>query len=96
MFIGFLEYIISQIVLKPGYIPGDYVGANDLFSEEGPHSQWAQYQVCANHFSTGCAMPPFSFVFVLSCANIGTPTSTALRLSLLFFLPSAVFRQECK
>lgn len=45
MFIGFLEYVISQIVQKPGYIPGDYVGANDLFSEEGPHSQWAQYQV---------------------------------------------------
>lgn len=47
MFIGFLEYIISQIVQKPGYIPGDYVGANDLFSEEGPHSQWAMYQVCS-------------------------------------------------
>lgn len=46
MFIGFLEYIISQIVAKPGYIPGDYVGANDLFSEEGPHSQWETYQVC--------------------------------------------------
>lgn len=46
MFIGFLEYIISQIVAKPGYIPGDYVGANDLFSDEGPHSQWDTYQVC--------------------------------------------------
>ncbi|CAN0098796.1 unnamed protein product, partial [Ectocarpus fasciculatus] len=45
MFIGFLEYVISQIVAKPGYIPGDYVGANDLFSEEGPHSQWETYQV---------------------------------------------------
>ncbi len=45
MFIGFLEYVISQIVLKPGYIPGDYVGANDLFSEEGPHSQWDDFQV---------------------------------------------------
>lgn len=45
MFIGFLEYVISQIVAKPGYIPGDYVGANDLFSEEGAHSQWDTYQV---------------------------------------------------
>lgn len=45
MFIGFLEYVISQIVAKPGYIPGDYVGANDLFSEEGAHAQWDTYQV---------------------------------------------------
>lgn len=45
MFIGFLEYVISQIASKPGYIPGDYVGANDLFSEEGAHSQWDTYQV---------------------------------------------------
>ncbi|CAN0085781.1 unnamed protein product [Ectocarpus sp. 4 AP-2014] len=49
MFIGFLEYIISQIVAKPGYIPGDYVGANDLFSEEGPHSQWETYQLKELH-----------------------------------------------
>lgn len=48
MFIGFLEYVISQIVLKPGYIPGDYVGANDLFSEEGPHSGWNDFQVREN------------------------------------------------
>lgn len=55
MFIGFLEYIISQIVLKPGYIPGDYVGANELFSEEGPHSQWATYQVQNGIiFTRGC------------------------------------------
>lgn len=53
MFIGFLEYIISQIVLKPGYIPGDYVGANELFSEEGPHSQWATYQVCMHVHNIG-------------------------------------------
>ncbi|CAM9797600.1 unnamed protein product [Ectocarpus fasciculatus] len=49
MFIGFLEYVISQIVAKPGYIPGDYVGANDLFSEEGPHSQWETYQLKELH-----------------------------------------------
>ena len=49
MFIEFLEYIISQIVAKPGYIPGDYVGANDLFSEEGPHGQWETYQLKELH-----------------------------------------------
>lgn len=32
MFCGFLEYIISQIKLQPGYVPGDYLGVNQMFS----------------------------------------------------------------
>lgn len=45
MFIGFLEYVISQIVLKPGYIPGDYVGSNDLFDGGEGDSTWRNFQV---------------------------------------------------
>lgn len=45
MFIGFLEYVISQIKLKPGYIPGDYVGSNDLFDGGEGDSTWRNFQV---------------------------------------------------
>lgn len=45
-FIGFLEFVISQIKLKPGYIPGDYVGSNELFGGEGQNDEgWRIYQV---------------------------------------------------
>lgn len=45
MFIGFLEYVISQIKLKPGYIPGDYVGSTDLFDGGEGDSTWRNFQV---------------------------------------------------
>lgn len=48
MFIGFLEYVISQIQLKPGYIPGDYVGSNELFDGEG-HDGWRNFQTKELH-----------------------------------------------
>lgn len=44
MFCGFLEYVISQIQVKPGYIAGDYVGSNELFDGDG-HEGWVNFQV---------------------------------------------------
>lgn len=44
-FCGFLEYVISQIKMKPGYIPGDYVGSNDLFDGGEGHDGWRNFQV---------------------------------------------------
>ncbi|CAM9215770.1 unnamed protein product [Sphacelaria rigidula] len=35
MFCGFMEYIISQIKLQPGYVAGDYLGVNQMFSNQG-------------------------------------------------------------
>lgn len=47
MFIGFLEYVISQIKLKPGYVPGDYVGSTELFDGGEGDDSWRVYQVRA-------------------------------------------------
>lgn len=30
-----MEYIISQIKLQPGYVAGDYLGVNQMFSNQG-------------------------------------------------------------
>eukprot|EP00904_Undaria_pinnatifida_P008619 jgi/Undpi1/4888/HiC_scaffold_19.g08240.m1 len=49
MFIGFLEYVISQIKLKPGYIPGDYVGSTDLFDGGEGDSTWRNFQLKELH-----------------------------------------------
>lgn len=64
MFIGFLEYVISQIQLKPGYIPGDYVGSNELFDGEG-HDGWRNFQVSWSVKAKGNFLLRHGFVLVL-------------------------------
>ncbi|CAM9522935.1 unnamed protein product [Ascophyllum nodosum] len=49
MFIGFLEYVISQVKLKPGYIPGDYVGSTELFDGGEGDETWRNYQLKELH-----------------------------------------------
>lgn len=73
MFIGFLEYVISQIVQKPGYIPGDYVGSNDLFDGGEGDSTWRNFQVRTR--------PPFSLRNSLAILSPLTQEARDARMS---------------